>query len=203
MTNNEEKPNSRLEYIEQILQTIAVRQLEATTENRELRKLVESNAKSIAALTNNLTALSDEVMITQRQLRDSLRRIDDNSTNIREMTMDIRDTQADIRELQIENKRILRYLESRVNQEDTIDILPTLLRRGWGGCQFNKKARGERFPHIGYKNTPVRNWTSDADFFYSIHKIFCVLACDLEYCAKNPDCWETRSAFCRMDQGGV
>lgn len=78
----------------------------------EVKKLGLSNTKSIAALTNNLTALSDEVRITQQQMRDSLRRIDDNSMNTR-------DIQADIRELQIENKRILRYLESRVNQEDT------------------------------------------------------------------------------------
>lgn len=62
-----------------------------------IEHLVESNAKSIQALSNNVGQLSDEVRITQRQLRDSWYRSDDHS--------------ADIRELILENQRILRYLE--------------------------------------------------------------------------------------------
>lgn len=65
---------------------------------------------------------------------------------------------------------------------------------------FNQKAWGEKFPHAGYNDKPVRNWNTDAKFFYDVHKVFCVLACNLEYCAENKDCWETRSAFCRYDR---
>lgn len=79
-------------------QTVA-QQSEHTLEMIELRKLIASNAKSIASLSSNLVQLSDEVRVTQRQMRDSLRRIDD--------------LQADTRELMLENQRILRYLESR------------------------------------------------------------------------------------------
>lgn len=64
-----------------------------------IESLVESNAKSIAAISDSLSQLSDEVRVTQRQMRDMLRRVDDNS--------------ADIRELMLENQRILRYLENR------------------------------------------------------------------------------------------
>lgn len=63
-----------------------------------IENLVESNAKSIQSLTNNLSTLSDEVRMTQRQMRDTLSRIDSNSANIRELIL--------------ENQRILRYLEN-------------------------------------------------------------------------------------------
>lgn len=62
---------------------------------------------------------------------------------------------------------------------------------------FRQKANGEQFPHCGYNDHPVRNWSTNEEFFYEIHKVFCVLACNLECCGENKDCWETRSAFCR------
>ncbi len=62
---------------------------------------------------------------------------------------------------------------------------------------FQQKADGEQFPHCGYAHDPVRTWKTNEEFFYDIHKLFCVLACNLEYCGENQDCWETRSAFCR------
>ena len=64
---------------------------------------------------------------------------------------------------------------------------------------FRQIAQGEQFPHVGYQNEQVRPWASEPEFFYNIHKVFCVLACDLEHCEENLDCWETRSAFCRDD----
>lgn len=65
---------------------------------------------------------------------------------------------------------------------------------------FAQKAMGDRFPHAGYNDKTIRRWSTDEEYFYNIHKVFCVLACDLEYCSQNMDCWETRSAFCRMDE---
>lgn len=62
---------------------------------------------------------------------------------------------------------------------------------------FSQKASGKRFPRVGHNDVTVRSWASDQEFFYDVHKVFCVLACDLEYCGENMDCWETRSAFCR------
>ncbi len=62
---------------------------------------------------------------------------------------------------------------------------------------FQQKANGEHLPHCGYNDKPVRSWKTNEEFFYDIHRIFCVLACNLEYCGENQDCWETRSAFCQ------
>lgn len=65
---------------------------------------------------------------------------------------------------------------------------------------FKQKAEGEKFPHTGYGDRAVRTWKTSEDYFYAIHKVFCVLACQLEHCPENMGCWETRSAFCRMDE---
>ena len=95
-----------------VQQQIVTQQSEHTLEMVELRKLIASNAKSIASLSSNLVQLSDEVRVTQRQMRDSLRRIDASveGGSFPPQTLDL---QADTRELMLENKRILRYLESR------------------------------------------------------------------------------------------
>ncbi len=42
-----------------------------------IQRLVESNAKSIEALTNVVAELTDDVPATQRQLQDTVRRTDD------------------------------------------------------------------------------------------------------------------------------
>ncbi|PSF35677.1 hypothetical protein C7H19_15680 [Aphanothece hegewaldii CCALA 016] len=78
----------------------------------EIRNLVASNAKAIAALTqlaNEILPRVDEMQrqieSMQRQHLDALRRTNDHS--------------ADIRELTIENQRILRYLEKIVNRSES------------------------------------------------------------------------------------
>jgi predicted metal-dependent hydrolase len=77
--------------------------------DEELKQLINSNAKAIAALTNLANEILPRVDEMQRQInqmqRQSIdvgRRTDSNS--------------ADIRELALENQRILKYLESIVNR---------------------------------------------------------------------------------------
>ena len=74
--------------------------------SEHLEKLIESNAKSIQALTDlansilpRLDDMQRQISNMQRQMIDNQRRIDDNTADIRELTM--------------ENQRILKYLESR------------------------------------------------------------------------------------------
>jgi peptidoglycan hydrolase CwlO-like protein len=76
------------------------------SDSERLEKLIESNAKSIQALTDlankilpRLDDMQRQIFNIQRQMIDNQRRIDDNT--------------ADIRELTLENQRILKYLESR------------------------------------------------------------------------------------------
>ncbi|MDZ7956917.1 MAG: hypothetical protein RMY34_03250 [Aulosira sp. DedQUE10] len=83
------------------------------SDSESIEKLIESNTKSIQALTNlasiillRLDDMQRQISNMQRQMIDNQRRIDDN-------TGDIRDLAADIRELTMENQRILKYLESR------------------------------------------------------------------------------------------
>ncbi len=75
----------------------------------ELKQLIASNAKAIAALTSLANEIIPRIDEMQRQInnmqRDSIntkRHIDDNT--------------ADIRELMLENQRILTYLENIVNR---------------------------------------------------------------------------------------
>lgn len=65
---------------------------------------------------------------------------------------------------------------------------------------FRQKSEGEIVPQLKNEYRPVRNWGTNQDYFYLIHRLLCVLACDLDYCAENFDCWETRSAHCRADE---
>jgi Mg2+ and Co2+ transporter CorA len=69
-------------------------------------EMIESNAKSIQALTNLASSILPRVDDMQRQIVNMQRQMIDN-------TGDIRDFAADIRELMLENQRILKYLESR------------------------------------------------------------------------------------------
>jgi len=76
------------------------------SDSERLEKLIESNAKSIQALTDlassilpRLDDMQRQISNIQRQMIDNQRRIDDNTADIRELTM--------------ENQRILKYLESR------------------------------------------------------------------------------------------
>ena len=76
------------------------------SDSERLEKLIESNAKSIQALTDlansilpRLDDMQRQISNMQRQMIDNQRRIDDNT--------------ADIRELIMGNQRILKYLESR------------------------------------------------------------------------------------------
>ncbi len=78
--------------------------------DEEIKQLIASNAKAIAALTNlaneilpRVDEMQRQVNQMQRQLIDMGRRTDNNS--------------ADIRELAIENQRILKYLETIVNRQ--------------------------------------------------------------------------------------
>lgn len=64
---------------------------------------------------------------------------------------------------------------------------------------FWNKSKDDPTPRYIPNSHSVRIWDNNATHLYDIHKVFCVLSCDLEYCAENVNCWETRSVFCRMD----
>ncbi|BAY13887.1 hypothetical protein [Calothrix sp. NIES-2098] len=78
-----------------------------------LEKLIESNAKSIQALTDLASSILPRLDDMQRQMVNMQRQMIDNQRRIDNNTGDIRDLAADIRELTLENQRILKYLESR------------------------------------------------------------------------------------------
>lgn len=71
--------------------------------DEELKQLIASNVKAIAALTDLAHEILPRVDEMQRQSIDIARRNDNNS--------------ADIRELTLENQRFLKYLESIVNRQ--------------------------------------------------------------------------------------
>ena len=69
------------------------------------------------------------------------------------------------------------------------------------GDYFSYKASGgtDRFYAGASPSNTVRSWKTDEEAFYDVHKVFCVLACELPYCAEHKQCWETRQAFCVGD----
>ncbi|MDJ0621130.1 MAG: DUF5798 family protein [Calothrix sp. MO_192.B10] len=74
--------------------------------SEHLEKLIESNAKSIQALTDLANSILPRLDDMQRQISNMQRQMIDNQRRIYHNT-------ADIRELTMENQRILKYLESR------------------------------------------------------------------------------------------
>ncbi len=82
------------------------------SDSDRIDKLIESNAKSIQALTDLANSILPRMDEMQRQIANMQRQMIDNQRRIDDNTGDIRDLAADIREVTFENQRILKYLES-------------------------------------------------------------------------------------------
>jgi hypothetical protein len=76
------------------------------SDSERLEKLIESNAKSIQALTDLANTILPRIDDMQRQIANMQRQMIDNQRRKD-------DNRAEIRELIMENQRILRFLESR------------------------------------------------------------------------------------------
>lgn len=79
----------------------------------QLQQIVESNARAIAALTDNVSKVSVSLDTLSRQMIDFQRSINRVERRMDDTLDEIRDIRADIRELQMENNRILNYLERK------------------------------------------------------------------------------------------
>lgn len=65
---------------------------------------------------------------------------------------------------------------------------------------FDAEASDRPYPPFGHAEQ-IRRWGADTDNgCYNLLRVFAVLACPFDYCPDNPECWETRRAFCAMDK---